>query len=40
MATGHPRFPREGLAARFADHSDGIYRQLAVRDPAANPDLI
>ncbi|WP_426567464.1 Mucin-2 [Streptomyces canus] len=40
MATGHPRFPREGLAARFADHPDGIYRQLAVRDPAAGPDLI
>ncbi|MGW7469130.1 Mucin-2 [Streptomyces xantholiticus] len=40
MATGHPRFPREGLAARYADHPDGIYRQLAVRDPAADPDLI
>ena len=40
MATGHPRFPREGLAARFADHPDGIYRQLTVRDPAAGPDLI
>ncbi|MFG2986460.1 hypothetical protein ACGFYQ_35315 [Streptomyces sp. NPDC048258] len=40
MATGHPRFPREGLAARFADHPDGIYRQLAVRDPTAGPDLI
>ncbi|MFE9940063.1 hypothetical protein [Streptomyces hirsutus] len=40
MATGHPRFPREGLAARYADHPDGIYRQLAVRDPAASPDLI
>ncbi|ATW46879.1 Mucin-2 [Streptomyces peucetius] len=40
MATGHPRFPREGLAARYADHPDGIYRQLAVRDPAAGPDLI
>ncbi|MFF8103262.1 Mucin-2 [Streptomyces sp. NPDC016640] len=40
MATSHPRFPREGLAARYADHPDGIYRQLAVRDPAAAPDLI
>ncbi|MGW2408488.1 Mucin-2 [Streptomyces sp. NPDC001739] len=40
MATGHPRFPREGLAARYADHPKGIYRQLAVRDPAAGPDLI
>ncbi|MFI8191637.1 Mucin-2 [Streptomyces sp. NPDC085946] len=40
MATGHPRFPREGLAARYADHPDGIYRQLAVRDPAAGPELI
>ncbi|MDQ1051181.1 Mucin-2 [Streptomyces sp. V4I2] len=40
MVTGHPRFPREGLAARYADHPDGIYRQLAVRDPAAGPDLI
>ncbi|MFF2852864.1 Mucin-2 [Streptomyces sp. NPDC058001] len=40
MASGHPRFPREGLAARFADHPDGIYRQLAVRDPAADPELI
>jgi hypothetical protein len=40
MATGHPRFPRKGLSARFADHPDGKYRQLAVRDPAAGPDLI
>lgn len=40
MATGHPRFPREGLAARYADHPEGTYRQLAVRDPAASPDLI
>ncbi|WP_406491098.1 Mucin-2 [Streptomyces sp. NBC_01604] len=40
MATGHPRFPREGLAARYADHPDGIYRQLAVRDPAGGPALI
>ncbi|MFF3334437.1 Mucin-2 [Streptomyces sp. NPDC002888] len=40
MATSHPRFPREGLAARYADHPDGIYRQLAVRDPTAGPDLI
>ena len=30
----------EGLAARFADHPDGIYRQLTVRDPAAGPGLI
>ncbi|MFF7180709.1 Mucin-2 [Streptomyces sp. NPDC008121] len=40
MATGHPRFPREGLAARFADHPEGRYRQLAVRDPEAGPGLI
>ncbi|WP_329121331.1 Mucin-2 [Streptomyces sp. NBC_01353] len=40
MATTHPRFPREGLAARYADHPDGIYRLLAVRDPAAAPELI
>lgn len=40
MATGHPRFPHVGLAARYADHPDAIYRQLAVRDPAAGPDLI
>ncbi len=40
MATGHPRFPREGMAARYAGHPEGIYRQLAVRDPAAGPDLI
>ncbi|MBM7442925.1 hypothetical protein [Streptomyces sp. HB132] len=40
MATGHPRFLSEGLAARFADHPDGSHRRLAVRDPAAGPDLI
>ncbi|BDM70159.1 hypothetical protein HEK616_36460 [Streptomyces nigrescens] len=40
MATGHPRFPRDGLAARYANHPNGIYRQLAVRDPAASPELI
>ncbi|MGN5392418.1 Mucin-2 [Streptomyces sp. JL7001] len=40
MAETHPRFPREGLAARYADHSDGNYRRLAVRDPAATPALI
>ncbi|WP_328491686.1 hypothetical protein OHS59_02295 [Streptomyces sp. NBC_00414] len=40
MATGHPRFPREGLAARYADHAEGIHRQLAVRDPHAGPELI
>lgn len=40
MATGHPRFPREGLAARYADHEEGVYRQLAVRDPSADPALI
>ncbi|MFJ2217299.1 hypothetical protein ACIQVO_00455 [Streptomyces sp. NPDC101062] len=37
MAETHPRFPREGLAARYADHPDGNYRRLAVRDPAATP---
>ncbi|MFD4696637.1 Mucin-2 [Streptomyces niveus] len=40
MAETHPRFPREGLAARYADHPDGNYRRLAVRDPAATPQLI
>ncbi|MFE0337590.1 Mucin-2 [Streptomyces sp. NPDC058955] len=40
MAETHPRFPREGLAARYADHPDGKYRRLAVRDPAATPALI
>ncbi|MET9591692.1 Mucin-2 [Streptomyces sp. NPDC006516] len=40
MAETHPRFPREGLAARYADHPDGNYRRLAVRDPAATPALI
>ncbi|MFJ4867211.1 Mucin-2 [Streptomyces sp. NPDC088757] len=40
MAETHPRFPREGLAARYADHPDGTYRRLAVRDPAATPELI
>ncbi|KOV74146.1 Mucin-2 [Streptomyces sp. AS58] len=40
MAETHPRFPREGLAARYADHPDGNYRRLAVRDPAATPGLI
>ncbi|MGW0615713.1 hypothetical protein [Streptomyces sp. NPDC002788] len=37
MAETHPRFPREGLAARYADNPDGNYRRLAVRDPAATP---
>lgn len=40
MAETHPRFPREGLAERYADHPDGAYRRLAVRDPAATPALI
>ncbi|MFE6911490.1 Mucin-2 [Streptomyces erythrochromogenes] len=40
MAQTHPRFPREGLAVRYADHPDGKYRRLAVRDPAATPGLI
>ncbi|MEV7078329.1 Mucin-2 [Streptomyces sp. NPDC093516] len=40
MAETHPRFPREGLAERFADHPDGTFRRLAVRDPAATPALI
>ncbi|PBC87076.1 MULTISPECIES: Mucin-2 [unclassified Streptomyces] len=40
MAETHPRFPREGLASRYADHPDGNYRRLAVRDPAATPALI
>ncbi|MFF2524166.1 Mucin-2 [Streptomyces liangshanensis] len=40
MAETHPRFPREGLARRYADHPDGAHRRLAVRDPAATPALI
>ncbi|MFI8159812.1 Mucin-2 [Streptomyces microflavus] len=40
MAETHPLFPREGLAARYADHPDSNYRRLAVRDPAATPTLI
>ncbi|MHA4775808.1 Mucin-2 [Streptomyces sp. MSC1_001] len=40
IAETHPRFPRDGLAARYADHPDGDYRRLAVRDPAAPPALI
>ncbi|MFH9202285.1 Mucin-2 [Streptomyces anulatus] len=40
MAETHPRFPRKGLAARYAHHPDGKYRRLAVRDPAATPALI
>ncbi|MFE9596824.1 hypothetical protein ACFYOP_33100 [Streptomyces sp. NPDC006294] len=40
MAETHPRFPRKGLAAHYADHPDGNYRRLAVRDPAATPELI
>ncbi|MGW7054505.1 Mucin-2 [Streptomyces sp. NPDC054888] len=40
MAETHPRFPRQGLAARYADHPDGNYRRLAIRDPAATPALI
>ncbi|MGW5116450.1 Mucin-2 [Streptomyces noursei] len=40
MAETHPRFPREGLATRYANHPDGKYRRLAVRDPAATPALI
>ncbi|MEU4733364.1 Mucin-2, partial [Streptomyces sp. NPDC023588] len=40
MAETHPRFPHEGLAARYAHHPDGNYRRLAVRDPAATPELI
>ncbi|MFL3870566.1 Mucin-2 [Streptomyces bacillaris] len=40
MAETHPRFPREGLATRYANHPDGNYRRLAVRDPAATPELI
>ena len=40
MATGHPNFPREGLAARYADDPNPIYRHLVVRDPTADPALI
>ncbi|MFF3019271.1 Mucin-2 [Streptomyces sp. NPDC057939] len=40
MAETHPRFPREGLAARYADHPDGDHRRLALRDPAATPALV
>lgn len=40
MAETHPRFPREGLAARYANHPDGNHRRLALRDPAATPTLV
>ncbi|WP_411104120.1 Mucin-2 [Streptomyces sp. cmx-4-9] len=40
MAETHPRFPRAGLAARYADHPDGNHRRLALRDPAAPPALV
>ncbi|MFJ7775660.1 hypothetical protein [Streptomyces yangpuensis] len=40
MAQSHPRFPRGGLAARYAARPDGHCRRLAVRDPAASPALI
>ncbi|MFE0427331.1 Mucin-2, partial [Streptomyces sp. NPDC058953] len=39
-AETHPRFPRRGLAARYADHPEGHYRRLAIRDPAAAPALV
>lgn len=40
MLTARPRFPAAGLAARFAEATDPRARALAVRDPAATPELL
>ncbi|MER5206449.1 hypothetical protein [Streptomyces sp. NPDC002825] len=40
MLASRPRFPAEGLAARFADAPDPEARALALRDPAATPALV
>ncbi|MEV7680941.1 hypothetical protein AB0O64_20685 [Streptomyces sp. NPDC088341] len=36
----HPRFPRKGLAARFAEDPDPALRYLALRDPDAPSALV
>ncbi|MEU0919205.1 hypothetical protein ACPXCO_11615 [Streptomyces cyaneofuscatus] len=38
--TSRPRFPAAGLARRFADAPDPRARALALRDPAATPELV
>lgn len=38
--TSRPRFPAAGLARRFADAPDPRERALALRDPAATPELV
>ncbi|MFJ7961227.1 hypothetical protein ACIQ62_33535 [Streptomyces sp. NPDC096319] len=38
--TSRPGFPAAGLAARFADAPDPRARALALRDPAATPELV
>ncbi|MFD7960680.1 hypothetical protein ACFV5J_07705 [Streptomyces zaomyceticus] len=40
MLTTRPRFPAEGLAARFADAPEPEARALALRDPGATPALV
>ncbi|MGW6967882.1 hypothetical protein ACWGET_28010 [Streptomyces zaomyceticus] len=40
MLTARPRFPAEGLAARFADAPEPEARALALRDPGATPALV
>lgn len=35
-----PPVPPRGPGARYANHPDENYRRLAVRDPAATPELI
>ncbi|MEV6509509.1 hypothetical protein AB0M61_25745 [Streptomyces sp. NPDC051642] len=38
MLIANPRFPSEGMAARFLDSPDPDRRRLAVRDPALTPE--
>jgi HEAT repeat protein len=40
MLTARPGFPAAGLAARCADAEDPYERALALRDPAATPELV
>ncbi|MGX1273659.1 hypothetical protein [Streptomyces phaeoluteigriseus] len=40
MLTARPGFPSAGLAERFADSPDPQERALALRDPAATPELV
>ncbi|MFG2627841.1 hypothetical protein [Streptomyces sp. NPDC048473] len=40
MLASKPRFPSEGLAARFADSSDPKRRRLALRDPGLGADAL